>query len=246
MDFKDVTRGDPGYADIDMVSSEGIMVGDPDGLFRPEDNITRREMAHLLARQAFRYGLLTYIIPKIKLAVMRLQQSSGESGSGFFVSPDGWIVTNQHVVGTEKALAYIDEGVPSNLQVRVVVISERHDLALCKYDGPVPAWLKLPEKDVADGQHIAVVGQPKGYIDSIVQGCISHVNRASNPISDPDCFQHDAPTSPGNSGGPVIDAYGNVVGVTVAKYVSEDTEGISFAIHARYVREFLRNCGVEA
>lgn len=244
MIFKDVPLDDPGYADIDMVSNEGIMVGD--GInFRPDDLVTRREMAHLMARQAFRSGLLTYIIPRIKKAVMRLQQDSGESGTGFFISPDGYIITNQHVVGSDLILDYIDEDTPTGLTAKVIFTSEKHDLALCKYDGPVPAYLKLSDRDVFDGQHIAVVGQPKGYIDTITQGVVSHVLRAPDPISDPDCFQHDAPTSPGSSGGPIIDAYGNVVGVTVSKYVGVDTEGISFGIHVRYVWEVLQQCGVE-
>jgi S1-C subfamily serine protease len=245
MIFKDVPREDPGFTDIDMVSSEGIMVGDPDGKFRPNDFITRREQAHLLARQAFRYGLLTYIIPRIKQAVMRLQQADGESGSGAFISADGYIITNRHVVGADdKTLAYIDEGVPSGMKVRVVAVLDKHDLAICKFNGPVPAYLRFSDRDAFDGQHVAVVGQPKGYIDSITQGVVSHTLRAANPISDPDCFQLDAPINPGNSGGPVIDAYGNIVGIAVAKYVAVDTEGIGFAIHARYAREFARGCGV--
>lgn len=243
MIFNDVPTDDPGFFDIDMVSSEGIMVGD--GInFRPDDTVTRREMAHLMARQAFRSGILTYVIPRIKKAVMRLQQDSGESGSGFFVSPDGWIATNQHVVGSDLVLDYIDEDMPSGLTAKVMYVSGQHDIALCKYDGPVPAWLKLSEKDVVDGQHVAVVGQPRGYIDSITQGKVSHLLRASNPTFEPDCFQTDAAISPGNSGGPVIDAYGDVVGVVVAKYVAVDTEGIGFAIHTRYVMDLLRDCGV--
>ncbi|MFZ5650156.1 MAG: trypsin-like peptidase domain-containing protein [Bacillota bacterium] len=244
MIFKDVLPGDSGYADIEMVSSEGIMVGDPDGYFRPDDYVTRREAAHLEARRLFRYGLLTYVIPRIKKAVMRLQQDSGESGSGFFVSPNGWIATNQHVVGKDLVLDYIDEGMPPGLTARVMYVSGQHDLALCKYDGIVPAYLNISQKDVIDGQHVAVVGQPRGYIDSITQGKVSHLLRAPNPLRDPDCFQLDAAISPGNSGGPVVDAYGNVVGVAVAKYTAIDTEGIGFAIHAEYLREFLMECGV--
>lgn len=244
MIFKDVPVTDPGYHDINMVSDEGIMVGDPDGNFRPDDYITRREEAHLIARQAFRYGLLTYTVPRIKKAVMRLQQDDGESGSGFFVTPNGYIITNRHVAGEDKTLAYIDENAP-NGTVNVIDICANHDLALCKHDGPVPAYLEFADNDVVDGQHVAVIGQPRGYMDSITQGKVSHLLRAASPTSDPDCFQTDSHISPGNSGGPVVDAYGNVVGVAVAKYVALDTEGIGFGIHGRYVKEFLAKNGID-
>ena len=243
MDFKDVSREDPGFADIDMVSSEGVMVGDPDGNFRPNDLITRREEAHKTARLLFRIGLLTYVIPRIKKAVMRLQRADGGSGSGFLVSPYGHIITNRHVVGDFKTIGYIDEDAP-NGEVRVLAISDRHDLALCKFDGLVTACLSFSNRDAFVGQHVAVVGQPKGYIDSIAQGTVSHILRSADPVSEPDCFQLDAAINPGNSGGPVVDAYGNVVGVAVAKFVAVDTEGIGFAIHAKYAREFIQECGV--
>ncbi len=244
MIFKDVSRDDPGFVDIDMVSNEGIMIGDPDGNFRPDDYVTRREMAHLVARRAFRHSILTHIVPRIKKAVMRLQRANGESGSGAFITPDGYIITNRHVVGQDRSLAYIDEGVLTGLHVQVVAVSDKHDLALCKFDGPAPAYLGFSAQDVFDGQHVAVIGQPKGYIDSITQGVVSHSLRPANPLSEPDCFQTDAPINPGNSGGPVINAYGEIVGIAVSKFVSIDTEGIGFAIHGRYARDFARECGV--
>ena len=243
--FKDVRPDDWAAKSIDRVAKAGRMVGDPGGMFRPDDPITRREMASILDRMMAWDGSFKDVLPDVMPAVIALVFNTS-LGSGFYVSPQGYIVTNRHVadISPTGALTIIKDGMPSRA-VKVVAISNKHDLALLKDTVTPPAWLKLAAKDVQLGDHVGVVGAPKGYTDTFTQGQVSHTRRAGNPVSDiVDCFQTDAPINPGNSGGPVINEAGEVAGVVCSKFVSIDTEGMAWAIHARYVREFLAKNGV--
>jgi S1-C subfamily serine protease len=242
--FTDVDPNKWYAKDIERVAKAGRMVGDGDK-FRPDEPITRAEIASLEARRLAWDGSFKDVLPSIMPAVITLY-FGGALGSGFFVTGDGHIITNKHVAecSTTGTMTVIKDGMP-NVSAKLLAVSSGHDLALFKVDFAPPAYLKLATADCERGDHVGVIGSPKGYVDSFCQGVVSNPRRAGDPVTAViDCFQLDAPISPGNSGGPVISEAGEVVGVECTKWVSIDAEGLAWAIHAKYVREFCRLNGV--
>lgn len=244
--FKDVPTEDYALKSIERVARAGIMQGDTEGTFRPDAPITRREMAIILARQMAWDGSFKDVLPVALPAVFTLAFNTS-LGSGFFVTPAGHIITNKHVaqISTTGTMTLIKDGQP-NASVKILAVDTVHDLALLKADmGYSVPYLKLSQKDVERGDHVGVIGSPAGYSDSFTQGVVSHPSRASNPVDGVvNEFQTDAVINPGNSGGPIINEDGEVVGVSVSKYVAIDVEGMCFGIHAKYVREFCLKNGV--
>lgn len=242
--FEDI-KGHWAEQDILRTAKSGLMTGYEDGTFRPENKLTRAEMASIISRLLFRDGLFVDVLPDVIKSVVTVRRSDGGQGSGFYVTPNH-IITNKHVVTsgntTFEKVDLLTENY-GNGKATLFRTSRDHDLALLITDKEAPP-LKLSDVDVVQGQHVGLIGTPKGYMNSFTQGQVSHVLRSADPINPGDCFQTDAPISPGNSGGPAINEKGEVVGVNVAKYTDISVEGIGFVIHAKYVREFMKQCGL--
>lgn len=237
--YPDVAPDRWSYNDIDRMARYGLMEGFPDGTFQPTQPITREQMASLMARLTFRLALFTKcdIENRINPAVATVFTNAG-LGTGFWVSRER-VVTNRHVVGNDKSVTLIMDGQP-NRTATVVAISSSHDLALLQPSLPNDAFLKVSERELYQGKHVAVIGSPRGLSYSLTQGVISHPRRSVGLDGPNDCFQTDAAINPGNSGGPVIDGYGEVVGVAVAKHVGENIDNIGLAIRNDVLREFLK------
>jgi serine protease Do len=157
------------------------------------------------------------------------QQSSG---SGFFISPDGYIVTNNHVVdGAEDIKIVTKDG--TELKATVVGRDEGTDLAVLKVDGhnfPFVSFETAVKPRVGDW--VVAVGNPFDLNGTATAGIISAYNRdiGENFV---DYIQIDAPINKGNSGGPTFDVYGRVIGVNAAIYSpTGGSVGIGFAIPA--------------
>ncbi len=243
--FKDVEPNRWSAKDIDRVTGAGLVTGYPDGTFRPEQPITREEVAAIVARLTFRMCLLDGVLQKVLPAVFTLYRGSGGLGTGFYVSPAGHLVTAKHVADGETNFTVIDNDQP-NRPAKLVATSQEHDLALLQIDAQPPAVLKIaPDDALYEGKHVAVIGSPGGYLDSVTQGVVSYPRRPHYPGSDIiDVFQTDAAINPGNSGGPVVDGNGNVVGVAVWKFSDVSIEGMAFCVRCDAVREFLAQNGV--
>jgi S1-C subfamily serine protease len=235
--FKDVEPGRWSFGDIERAANAGLMTGYKDGTFQPGSYLTREQMASIVSRLLFRDGLFTDILPTIRPAVVTLFRD-GALGSGAYVTAN-LIITNKHVVGDATILTVMKEG-QENKAGKVAAVSTAHDLALVQVDKPSPVWLKIAQEAVQQGDHVGILGAPRGYMESFTQGQVSHIRRPSDIVSDADCFQTDAPINPGNSGGPAVNERGELIGVVVAKYVDVSVEGIGFVIHAKYVDEFLK------
>ena len=155
-------------------------------------------------------------------------------GSGFIIHPDGWILTNAHVVeGADKVVAEVGER-NARVPARVVGIDSETDLALVKIDTdrPLP-FLRLGDSDqLQAAQWVVAIGCPFGLDHSVSLGIVSHTGRTDiSPVGRPgtyDFIQTDASINPGSSGGPLLDLNGSVVGIAAA--VNATGHGIAFAI----------------
>ena len=151
-------------------------------------------------------------------------------GSGFFISGDGYAVTNNHVVEkAESVQVTTDDGKTHN--AKVIGTDPRTDLALIKVeDGPFP-YVKLSDKSPRIGDWVLAVGNPFGLGGTVTAGIVSARGRDIGASAYDDFIQIDAPVNKGNSGGPTFDTDGNVIGVNTAIFSpSGGSVGIAFAI----------------
>src|SRR3989449_3041089 len=158
-------------------------------------------------------------------------------GSGFFISPDGYAVTNNHVVdGSDKVEVTTDDG--KTYTAKVIGTDARTDLALIKVDGGSNfPFAKLSEGKPRIGDWVLAVGNPFGLGGTVTAGIVSASGRdiGSGPYDD--FIQIDAPVNKGNSGGPAFNMQGEVVGVNTAIYSpSGGSVGIAFSIPAATVK----------
>ncbi|MGC8477006.1 MAG: trypsin-like peptidase domain-containing protein [Acetobacteraceae bacterium] len=167
-------------------------------------------------------------------------------GSGFIVSPDGLILTNKHVIaGAFRITVTLHDG--TEVPAHLVGAAQLVDLAVLKIDvhHPLPV-LKLAGPDpVRPGDPVLAVGNPLGVGTSLSAGIVSGVNRSLMMSPFDDYVQTDAAINHGNSGGPLIDAKGQVVGIDtilLTNKAGEGSNGLGFAISstvARYVLQHL-------
>jgi serine protease Do len=158
-------------------------------------------------------------------------------GSGFFISSDGYAVTNNHVVdGADKVEVTTDAG--KTYTAKVIGTDSRTDVALIKVeDGSDFPFVKLSESKVRIGDWVLAVGNPFGLGGTVTAGIVSARGRdiGSGPYDD--FIQIDAPVNKGNSGGPSFNMQGEVVGVNTAIYSpSGGSVGIAFSIPASTVK----------
>ena len=163
---------------------------------------------------------------------MRPQPMQG-MGSGFIVSNDGYIVTNAHVVdgASEVTVKLTDR---REFTAKVVGADKRTDIALIKIDArDLPALDIASKPDVKRGDWVIAIGSPFGFENSVSAGVVSGVHRALPNGQMVPFIQTDVAVNPGNSGGPLLNAKGQVVGVNSQIYSrSGGYMGLSFAIPA--------------
>jgi serine protease Do len=152
-------------------------------------------------------------------------------GSGFFISADGYAVTNNHVVDHAKTVQVItDDG--RTLSAKVIGTDAKTDLALIKVDGHSFPFVKFADRDPRIGDWVVAVGNPFGLGGTVTAGVVSAQGRdIGSGVND--FIQIDAPINRGNSGGPTFDLDGNVIGVNTAIFSpSGGSVGIGFDIPA--------------
>ncbi len=154
-------------------------------------------------------------------------------GSGFFISPDGYAVTNFHVVDHAKAVKVTtDDG--TVYTAKVIGIDQKTDLALIKVDGKTDfPYVKFADHAPRIGDWVVAVGNPFGLGGTVTAGIVSASGRDIGAGPYNDYIQIDAPINKGNSGGPAFDVDGDVIGVNTAIYSpSGGSVGIGFDIPA--------------
>jgi serine protease Do len=157
-------------------------------------------------------------------------------GSGFFISADGYAVTNNHVVDkAESVTVTTDDG--KTHKAKVIGTDPRTDLALIKVEGGPFPYVKLADKAPRIGDWVIAVGNPFGLGGTVTAGIVSARGRDIGASTYDDFIQIDAPINKGNSGGPAFDVDGNVIGVNTAIFSpSGGSVGIAFAIPADTVK----------
>src|SRR5271165_5270418 len=173
--------------------------------------------------------------------MQRQPQIEHGMGSGVVISPDGYIVTNNHVV--EGA---VDIRVTTSnrrvLKAKLIGTDPLTDLAVLKVDATGLASAPWGDsKEVRPGQTVLAFGNPYGFRFTVTRGIVSAVNRANpdptNPSKPGEFIQTDAAINPGNSGGPLVDARGEVVGINTFLVSPSGTfSGMGFAIPTQIVR----------
>ncbi|MEE1245224.1 MAG: trypsin-like peptidase domain-containing protein [Acutalibacteraceae bacterium] len=174
------------------------------------------------------------------------QQSSGE-GSGVVYKQDGYIITNYHVISdaignsSSKIEVFLDNDKDAeSYEASVVGYNISSDLAVVKINATGLTPIEIADSsDLKVGQYVITVGNPGGleFMDSVTYGVISGLNRIMSSDSEIPLIQTDAAINPGNSGGALVNTSGKLVGINSAKIVSEEFEGMGFAIPSNTVVE---------
>ncbi|XP_028269889.1 serine protease HTRA1 [Parambassis ranga] len=198
----------------------------------------------------YKFNFIADVVDKIVPAVVHLElfqrvpfsneEVSVSTGSGFVVSEDGWIVTNAHVL-TNKQRIKVE--LKSGMEYDAVVkdVDQKIDMALIKIepDGPLRVLHLGRSSDLRPGEFVVAVGSPFSLQNTVTTGIVSTAHRHGLELgfkdSDMDYIQTDAIINYGNSGGPLVNLDGDVIGINTLKV----TAGISFAIPVDRIRQFL-------
>ena len=169
-------------------------------------------------------------------------------GSGVIVDPNGYIMTNAHVVeGAQRIRVALPLPIDNGRSVaagkrrifeaRLIGTHKETDLALLKIDEKdLPTLALLTQQRPRVGQLVFAIGSPEGLQNSVTMGVVSAVARQADPDKPLTYIQTDAPINPGNSGGPLVDMNGSVLGLnTFILSQGGGSEGLGFAIPARIV-----------
>jgi serine protease Do len=178
-----------------------------------------------------------------------LVKRPGALGSGSIISKDGYAITNAHVVEGEQDITITvfhktDKEFEKKVfkKVKIIAVNPYVDLALLKIDSEELGDFELTVVPVGDmnrlkvGEPVFAIGNPLGLERSVSEGIVSSKNRAQEGLT---FIQTTAAVNPGNSGGPLFNLKGEMIGVT--SWILVGTEGLNFAIPADRVKDFIRN-----
>ncbi len=226
-----------------------IQKGSPSGGYRAGDIVQvnllrseRKDIPEELRDENGRYtivGIGKVVMPSIvEIYTYTENGVAASSGSGIILTEDGYIATNAHVVANSKTYEVtLNDGTKHSAEL--IGHDTKTDLAVLKINqkGLQPAILGDSDKTML-GEDVCALGNPAGFTASISAGIISGLNRSiqvDQTTFAMECFQTDAAISPGNSGGALVNRYGEVIGITSSKYGSSSLfdrgyEGLGFAI----------------
>lgn len=190
-------------------------------------------------------------VVSIAISQLSLSQNQGivstdsNIGTGFIVDANGWIVTNQHVVSSKSAYKVVTSD-GKQYDVTEIARDDANDIAILKIDAKDLKVLELGDSNsLVAGQDVIAIGTPLGeYAGSVTKGIISGLNRTVTTSASwfgatqktyEGVLQTDAAVNPGNSGGPLLNSEGKVIGVNFA--TTSGAENISFALPINKVKE---------
>ncbi|XP_029383314.1 serine protease HTRA1B isoform X2 [Echeneis naucrates] len=198
----------------------------------------------------YKYNFIADVVEKIAPAVVHIElyrkmifskrEVAVASGSGFVVSEDGLIVTNAHVVANKNRVK-VELKSGATFDAKIKDVDEKADIALIKIDHQMklPVLLLGRSADLRPGEFVVAIGSPFSLQNTVTTGIVSTTQRGGKELglrnSDMDYIQTDAIINYGNSGGPLVNLDGEVIGINTLKV----TAGISFAIPSDKIRQFL-------
>ncbi len=216
----------------------------------------------VIAEADAEFLLLTNIYQRVNPAVVNIEIVSAvhstldiidSSGSGFVLDTDGHIVTNAHVVReAEEILVTFYDGYVADAEI--IGIDDYSDLAVLRVESDIPGGLVPVElgdsNTLVVGQRVIAIGNPFGLEGSMTVGIVSALGRSLPSASlldssylqysNPSIIQVDASVNPGNSGGPLLDSYGRVIGINTAiRTESGVFQGIAFAVPVNTVKRIV-------
>jgi len=181
---------------------------------------------------------------KLYAPSVALVKTAAGLGSGFFINKKGYLITNFHVIAGEKHISvtqFLQEGKilrrVVHKEVEIVATAPFHDLAILRledFDTEITPVVFEPEEDLSIGETVFAIGNPLGLERTVTEGVLSQTHRNFGGIL---YLQIDAPVNPGNSGGPLFNARGQVVGIINMGVPT--MEGLNFAIPARHAKYIL-------
>ena len=194
------------------------------------------------------YETVSYLklYPPVK-PIDAIQKGTRTSGTGFFISKDGYIITNYHVIENARTIKVsgINDDTKTSYTARVEISDKQNDLAILRITDVsfkpltnIPYTFKYTTSSV--GEDCFVLGYPlistMGLDIKLTNGIISSKTGFEGNIAE---YQMSAPIQPGNSGGPLFDKNGNIIGVVCAKH--RETENAGYAIKASYIRNLVEH-----
>ncbi|KAJ8263530.1 hypothetical protein COCON_G00159870 [Conger conger] len=198
----------------------------------------------------YKFNFIADVVDKIAPAVVHLelfrrlpfsqQEVPVSTGSGFIVSEEGWIVTNAHVLSNKQRIK-VELKSGAQYEASVKDVDQKLDIALIKIESnnQLPVLLLGRSSDLRPGEFVVAVGSPFSLQSTVTTGIVSTTQRGGHELglkdSDMEYIQTDAIINYGNSGGPLVNLDGEVVGINTLKV----TAGISFAIPSDKIRQFL-------
>jgi TPR repeat protein len=177
-----------------------------------------------------------------------MQTRPESSGTGFFITEDGYLITNQHVAGSGAQVRLVTEA--GLISAKVLKVDSANDLSLLKAEGKFAALPVVSSRVVKMGSTVATVGFPniglQGFAPKLAKGEIAALSGAED---DARYFQVSVPVQPGNSGGALVDERGNVVGVVAAKLSAQAAlatsgalpENVNYAVKSTLLLSFLES-----
>ena len=240
----------PNMVMVNSLSSRGLLEYGPSHPNTIKAEAGKTDGDSKIVHPSKQFNFLAEAVDKASPAVVHIQARSTRSlygmavssGSGFIIDQNGYIITNAHVV---RAASTVDVKLSSGEQCRgaVLDIDEEADLALVKVStGNVLPFLQLGSSaHLRPGEWVIAMGSPLSLSNTITAGIVSCVHRLSKDLGlhgNTSYIQTDASITVGNSGGPLVNLDGEVVGVNTLTA----THGISFAIPSDRVRTFFDTC----
>lgn len=206
------------------------------GTYQPTlANTTPKDSTYITQRrpeEEFRIQLYE----KAKPAVIQIRTDKGV-GSGFIVTPNGLVITNMHVVdnAAKTVTAILSDG--TQLTADIVGFHQNQDLALLKIrnQSKLPTLGLASPDSLKQGQSVYAIGSPFGLENTITSGILNRIERRDSSL------QHDARINSGNSGGPLLDSQGQVIGINTAIFSRDNLNtAISIAISIDQVNSLLK------